>query len=174
MMYWYGEEDETFALDEACGDDEEARAVMLNEMVTKARLTEAFPAWSLAWQPATLDASRLARVAEDNGDAFTRDVVALLTRLARLKIKDDCRPEIDGEFIGFGAVLSWRTDDLTVRVYDDLINAAHQAEFCDVMGEVFFDLREPRAMRAWQRKMRGRFEAISLIDKLIWRLSEAD
>jgi len=174
MMYWYGEEDETFALDEACGDDEEARAVMLNEMVTKARLTEAFPAWSLAWRPAALDAARLARIADDSGDAYARDVAALLARLARLKIKDDCRPEIDGEFIGFGAVLSWRTDDLTVRVYDDLINTAHQAEFCDVMGEVFFDLREPRAMRAWQRKMRGRFEAISLIDELIWRLSEAD
>ena len=138
------------------------------------RLTEAFPAWSLAWRPATLDASTLARVAENNDDPFTRDVAALLTKLARLKIKDDCRPEIDSEFIGFGAVLSWRADDVTVRVYDDLINTAHQAEFCDVMGEVFFDLREPRAMRAWQRKMRGRFEAISLIDELIWRLSEAD
>ncbi|GIK76251.1 MAG: hypothetical protein BroJett021_52390 [Chloroflexota bacterium] len=174
MLYWYGEEDETFALEEACGDDEEARAAMRNEMVTKAHVTEAFPAWSLAWQPETLDAARLARIAEDNGDAFTRDVASLLTRLARLKIKDDCRPEIDGEFIGFGAVLSWRADDLTVRVYDDLINTAQQAEFCDVMGEVFFDLREPRALRAWQRKMRVRFEAIGLIDELIWRLSEAD
>jgi len=174
MLYWYGEEDETFALDEACGDDEEARTAMRSEMVTKAHLTEAFPAWSLAWQPAALDAARLARIADDCADAFTRDVAALLARLARIKIKDDCRPEIDGEFIGFGAVLSWRMDDLTVRVYDDLINTAHQAEFCDVMGEVFFDLREPRALWAWQRKMRGRFEAIGLIDELLWRLSEAD
>jgi PRTRC genetic system protein F len=174
MLYWYGEEDETFALEEACGDDEEARAAMRDEMVTKAHLTEAFPAWSLAWQPAALDAARLARIADDCGDAFTRDVAALLARLARLKTKDDCRPEIDGEFIGFGAVLSWRTDDLTVRVYDDLINTAHQAEFCDVMGEAFFDLREPRALRAWQRKMRSRFEAIGLIDDLIWRLSQSD
>jgi len=116
----------------------------------------------------------LVRVAEDNGDAFTRNVAALLTKLARLKMKDDCRPEIDGEFIGFGAVLSWRADDLTVRVYDDLINMAHQWEFCDVMGDVFFDLNEPRAFAAWQRKMRSRFEAIRLIDALIWRLAEAD
>jgi PRTRC genetic system protein F len=174
MLYWYGDEDETFALEEACGDDEEARAAMRDELVTKAHLTGAFPEWSLAWQPAALDAARLARIADNSGDAFTRDVAALLARLARLKIRDDCRPEIDGEFIGFGAVLSWRTDDLTVRVYDDLINTAHQAEFCDVMGEIFFDLREPRALWAWQRKMRGRFEAIGLIDELIWRLSEAD
>jgi PRTRC genetic system protein F len=175
MMYWYGEDDETFALDEACADDEEARAAMRAEMVTKARLIEAFPAWALAWQPASLDASALVRIAEDRRDDFTRDVAALLATLARLRISDDeYQPEIDGEFIGFGAVLSWRADDLTVRVYDDLINAAQQGECCDVMGDVYFDLNEPAAMRAWQRKMRTRFEAIGLIDALIWRLSEAD
>jgi PRTRC genetic system protein F len=148
---------------------------MRAEMVTKARLIEAFPAWALAWQPASLDASALVRIAEDRRDDFTRDVAALLATLARLRISDDeYQPEIDGEFIGFGAVLSWRADDLTVRVYDDLINAAQQGECCDVMGDVYFDLNEPAAMRAWQRKMRTRFEAIGLIDALIWRLSEAD
>lgn len=174
MMYWYGEDDENFALDEACPDDEQARAAMREEMVTKALLTEAFPAWALAGQAETLDASALGRIAEQASDEYARDVAALLARLARLHIKDDCRPEIEGEFIGFGAVLSWRKDDLTVRVYDDLVNAAHQSEFCDVMGDVFFDLHDPGAMRAWQRRMRRRFEAIRLIDGLIWRLSEAD
>ena len=148
---------------------------MRAEMVTKARLTEAFPAWALAWSRANLDAVALARIAEDSSDDFIRDVAARLAKLAHLKISDDeYQPEIDGEFIGFGAVLSWRADDLTVRVYDDLINTAQQGEFCDVMGDVYFDLDEPAAMRAWQRKMRTRFEAIGLIDALIWRLSEAD
>jgi PRTRC genetic system protein F len=175
MMYWYGEDDETFALDEACAGDEEARAAMRAEMVTKACLTEAFPAWALAWSPANLDASGLARIAEDRSNDFTSDVAALLAKLAHLNISDDeYRPEIDGAFIGFGAVLSWCADDLTVRVYDDLVNMAQQSEFCDVMGDAFFDLNEPPAMRAWQRKMRSRFEAIRLIDGLIWRLSEAD
>ena len=174
MMYWYGEDDESFALDEACADDQEARAAMREEMVTKALLTEAFPAWAVASQAEPLAASALARIAEQASDAYARGVAALLARLARLHIKDDYRPEIEGEFIGFGAVLSWREDDLTVRVYDDLVNAAHQSEFCDVMGDVFFDLHDPGAMRAWQRRMRRRFEAIRLIDGLIWRLSEAD
>src|SRR6202158_3417111 len=173
MMYWYGEEDETFALEEACADDEEARAAMREEMVTKASMTEAFPVWALAWHPKALNASALAQIAERGGDAFTRDVAALLTKLARLKIKDDYRPEIDGEFIGFGAVLSWRADDLTVRVYDDLINNAHQGEFCDVMGDVFFDLNEPRAMGAWQRKMRSRLQAIRLHRVFILRFCGA-
>jgi PRTRC genetic system protein F len=175
MMYWYGEDDETFALDEACADDEEAREAMRAEMVTKACLTEAFPAWALAWSPANLDAVALARIAEDRSDDFTRDVAALLAKLARLKISDDeYRPEIDGAFIGFGAVLSWRADDLTVRVYDDLINMAQQGEFCDVVGDVYFDVNESAAMSAWQRRMRTRFEAIRVIDALIWCLSEAD
>lgn len=174
MMYWYGEDDENFALDEACADDQEARAAMRDEIITKALLTEAFPAWALAGQAETLDGSALGQIAEQASDEYARNVAALLARLARLHIMDDCRPEIEGEFIGFGAVLSWRKDDLTVRVYDDLVNAAHQSEFCDVMGDVFFDLHDPDAMRAWQRRMRRRFEAIRLIDGLIWRLSEAD
>src|SRR6266498_2327605 len=70
MMYWYGEEDETFALEEACPDDEEARAAMREEMVTKARMTEAFPAWALAWQPEALDAATLAQIEAHGSDAF--------------------------------------------------------------------------------------------------------
>jgi hypothetical protein len=42
------------------------------------------------------------------------------------------------------------------------------------MGDVFFDLNEPRAFAAWQRKTRRRFEAMRLIDALIWRLPEAN
>lgn len=174
MLYWYGEEDETFALEEACADDEEARAAMREEMVTKAHLTEAFPEWALASQPATLDASALDGIAQGASDDYVRDIATMLASLSRLKIEDDCRPEIEGEFIGFGAVLSWCADDLTVRIYDDLVNMAHQGDFCDVMGDVFFDLTEPRAMRAWQRKMRSRFAAIRLIDALIWGLFEAN
>ena len=174
LLYWYGEEDETLALEEACPDDEEARAAMREEMVTKAHMTEAFPPWALAWQAETLDAAALARIAEQGSDQYARDIAALLAQLARLQIKDDYRPDIEGEFIGFGAVLSWRADDLTGRVYDDLVNMAQQGEFCDVMGDVYFDVNEPSAMRAWQRQMRSRFEAIRLIDALIWRLSEAN
>jgi PRTRC genetic system protein F len=103
MMYWYGEDDENFALDEACADDQEARAAMGDEIITKALLTEAFPAWALAGQAETLDGSALGRIAEQASDEYARDVAALLARLARLHIMDDCRPEIEGEFIGFGA-----------------------------------------------------------------------
>jgi len=172
MLYWYGEDDETMAVEEICGDDAAEQAEMREEMVTAKHFTEAFPAWALSWKPEKLKQSDLRKIAHDCGDAYAREVAALALALARLRFKDEFKPDIEGEFIGFGAVLSWRDDDLTVRVYDDLINMAHEGEFCDVMGEVRFALSAPAAMQAWQRAMRPRFKAMRLIDGLIWRLSQ--
>ena len=69
-------------------------------------------------------------------------------------------------------MLWWREDDLTVRIYDDLLQMAYQAEFCDLIGEAEFDLGTPQAFGAWQRDMRTRFNAIKLIDGLIYKLSD--
>ena len=174
MLYWYGEDDETMAVEEVCGDDAAAQAAMREEMVTSKHFAEAYPAWSLSWKPETLKQSALVNIVREGKNAYATDIATTVLELARLHIKDEFRPDIDGEFIGFGAVLSWREDDLTVRIYDDLINMAQEGEFCDVMGEVRFALNEPEAMRAWQRGMRPRFKAMRLIDSLIWRLSEAN
>ena len=172
MLYWYGEEDETLAVEECCGDDPAAQAEMRADMVTKSGITESYPAWALSWKPPTLGTAELKKVADDGTDAYAREVASLVWALARMRIQDRFRPEIEGEFIGFGAVLSWREDDLTVRIYDDLINMAHEGEFCDMIGEVCFDLSDPETMQAWQRRMRQQFKAMRLIDRLIWRLSE--
>lgn len=174
MLYWYGEDDETMAVEEMCGDDAAAQATMREEMVTAKHFTEAYPAWALVWKPEKLKQLELTGIVREGKDAYAKDIAAMALELARLHIKDEFRPDIDGEFIGFGAVLSWCEDDLTVRVYDDLINMAQEGEFCDVMGEVRFALNEPEAMQAWQRSMRPRFKAMRLIDSLIWRLSQAN
>ena len=91
--------------------------------------------------------------------------------LAGLDIDDSFRPDIDGEFFGFGAVLSWRDGDVTTRIYDDLLELAHQGEYCEHMGEVRVPLDDPAAFGAWQRAMASRFAAIRRIDALIHRLS---
>lgn len=83
-------------------------------------------------------------------------------------------PDADGEFVGFGAVLSWREGDVTTRIYDDLLNLAHQGEYCESMGEVRVPLDDPCAFAAWQLAMADRFEAIRRIDTLIHRLSAGD
>ena len=100
-----------------------------------------------------------------------RAIAADALSLARLRIKDAFSPAVDGEFVGWGAVLSWREDDLTVRVYDDLVQLAYQSEFCDRIGELDMALDAPQAMRSWQRAMRLRFKAIRLIDRLIHLLA---
>ncbi|WP_420475197.1 PRTRC system protein F [Noviherbaspirillum sp. ST9] len=171
-VYWCGEENEEVALDMECGDNEDEREAMREEMVTRKKLDESFPAWVIATpRKRRLSRRALARLAQDASDPLARDIAADVLALATLRIEDEFRPDVDGEYIGFGAVLSWREDDLTVRIYDDLLQMAHQSEFCDRMGELEIAIDAPQAMRGWQSAMRVRFKTIRLLDRLIDRLS---
>ena len=173
-LYWCGEEDEEAALDMHCGEDEEEREAMRTEMVSKATLEASFPAWTRRW-PRGLELAQCARflrraikrLSDPGAKAVAEDALAL----AGLDIDDSFRPDIDGEFVGFGAVLSWRDGDVTTRIYDDLLELAHQGEYCEHMGEVRVPLDDPGAFGAWQRAMASRFEAIRRIDRLIHHLS---
>lgn len=173
-VYWYGEEDEEVALDMRCGEDEDEREVARAEMVTRSMLDAAYPEWARRW-PSGEDApaqharalGRAARAADPGIRQIASDAIAL----SKLLIDDAFRPACDGEYIGFGAVLSWEPGDVTVRIYDDLLQLAHEAEFCDRIGEFAVGLDDPGAMAAWQRSMGSRFEAIRLIDRLIFQLA---
>lgn len=177
-LYWSGEEDEEAALDLHCGENEEDREAMRAEMVSKAMLTAAYPAWARQW-PRKLDmpqcARLLRRAIKRLRDPKARAVAADALALCGLEIDDVFRPaEVEGEFIGFGAVLSWSAGDVTTRIYDDLLNLAHQAEYCEHMGEIEVPLDDPAKFAAWQRAMASRFEAIRLIDRLIHCLAAGD
>jgi PRTRC genetic system protein F len=171
-VYWCGEENEEVTLDMECGDNQEERAALREEMVTRRKLDEAFPAWAVTTaRTPRLSRAAFARLAQDLPDPMARAIATDALALAQLRIQDAFRPDIDGEYLGYGAVLSWREDDLTVRIYDDLLQLAHQSEFCERMGELEIGLDAPQAMRAWQRDMRVRFKAIRAIDRLIDRLA---
>lgn len=175
-VYWCGEDNEEIALDMHCGEDEQEREAMRAEMVTRAMLDESFPDWARRWMgrghPRSGRRCSLRRAASMLTDPRLRQIVADAQALARLKIDEAFRPEIDGEYIGFGAVLSWHGGDMTTRVYDDLLQIAHQGECCERMGEHRIPLDDPGALGAWVRAMRPRFRAIGLIDRLIYALSE--
>ena len=176
-VYWCGDDDEEAALDMEAGDDEEAREAMREAMVTRRKLDAAFPTWATATpsnRPKPLTLAVIGQVASSSDDPAMRAIAADALNLARLRIKDAFSPAVDGEFLGWGAVLSWREDDLTVRVYDDLVQLAYQSEFCDRIGELDMALDAPQAMRSWQRAMRLRFKAIRLIDRLIYLLAEGN
>ena len=174
FLYWCGEENEESALDMDCGDDAKARAEMQNDMVTRQKLEEAFPNWATSFslprkkQPL----AAVKRLVKSLQEPEYRDIAADALALASLDIEDNYQPDVEGEYLGWGAVLSWREDDLTVRIYDDLLNMAHQGEYCDRIGELEINLDAPEAMQSWQKAMRSRFKAIRLIDSLIHKLSE--
>jgi PRTRC genetic system protein F len=181
-VYWYGEEDEETALDMHCGGDEAEREAARAEMVSRDLLDDAFPAWARTWpgrrsrerEPAGLKTIDLRKALPRLADPRQRGIVADAIALARLHIADEFRCDCDGEFVGFGAVLSWSESDLTIRVFDDLMQQAHEGDCYDRMGEVQIALNMPSALKKWQQAMRPRFKAIGLIDRLIGALSGRD
>ncbi|MDR0634134.1 MAG: PRTRC system protein F [Azoarcus sp.] len=175
MLYWYGENDEEAALDMSCEEgDEAAREAMRAEMVTRALIASSSPAWAHDW-PRGLAlpycARHLRRALKTLTDPTARRIAENALALSLLRFENDYLPEAEGEFIGFGGVLAWLEDDVTVRVYDDLVNAAYQGEFCETMGTACFGIDAPASFGQWQRDMKPRFQAISLIDRLIRDLS---
>lgn len=178
-VYWYGEEDEETALDMQCGEDEAERDAARAEMVTRDLLDDAFPEWARTWPGrrqrdtgrAGWQAIDLRRALPSVADPKLHSIVVDAIALARLRIDDAFRCDCDGEFVGFGAVLSWSESDLTTRVFDDLMQQAHEGECYDRIGEVQMALNTSSAMKKWQQAMRPRFKAIGLIDRLIYGLS---
>lgn len=178
-VYWCGEDDEETALDMQCGEDEAEREAARAEMVTRDLLDDAFPEWARTWPTRRKrgagqggwKAIDLRRALPSVVDPRQRGIVANAIALSRLRIEDDFRCDCDGEFVGFGAVLSWTESDLTTRVFDDLMQQAHEGDCHDRMGEVQIALSTPGAMKKWQHAMRPRFKAIGLIDRLIDALS---
>lgn len=171
-LYWFGEQDEEVMLDMDCGDDEAAREAMRTEMITRQMVNEAFPDWTLALSRKLSSAKGLQRLAVDLPDSHLADIAADALALARLRFDWQYQPEFDGDYVGWGAVLSWREDDLLVRIYDDMANMAYQAEHCELIGELEVNIDTPELMQGWQKVMRRRFKAIQLIDRLIYRLAE--
>ena len=174
--YWHGERNEELALDEMCGDDEAERESMREGMVTRKMVDEAFPPWATTWPRRRKKVSQrlLSTVAETARSQRVRRVARLLLALKRLRLKDECRPQGDGWFIGYGPVLVWRHDDLTTRIFDDFCNGACQSEYVDWCREHRFDLQEETSVKAWIKLMRPRLKGIRLLDHLIFELSDGD
>lgn len=174
--YWYGEQNEEVALDEMCADDEVEREAMRDGMVTRKMIDEAFPAWATTWPKRRKKVSQrvLATVAETARSKKARRVAQLVIALKHLRLKDECRPQGDGSFIGFGPVLVWRDGDVAARIFDDFCNDACQAEYVDWCGEHRFDLKEDASVKEWMKLMKPRLEGIRLLDNLIFELSAGD
>lgn len=173
-LYWRGEEDETLALDEDCGDDQAARDAMAQDMITRADITAAFPAWALDYNRPRLSAQELSRIAANHSCNFVRKAAKLASDLDRTRTTAQYCVEEDGPFIGFGAVLCWREGDLAVQISDDYANLAWQGEYCDEIGKAVFLINDAAAMRHWMRKVRPNLAAIGQLDALLLHLVERE
>jgi PRTRC genetic system protein F len=178
-LYWYGEDNEEMAVEEHCGEDQEAREAMLDTMVTRATVSAAFPAWAIKHgnDRKALGIRRVRRIAEAAVSAKVRRVAQATLALRELALDRRFVPEVEGDFTGHVAILTWARephDDLLLRIYDDFNELACQAEHYDWCGEQQFDLGKPEQFAEWATAMQPRFEAIRLLDTLIHELATGD
>ena len=177
-LYWYGEESEEVALEEAWGDDQERREEMRSGMVTRALFDAAFPKWALwcASRCRPLGHRALAAIAKRVTCARVLSVIDDVRALARLRLPERTRQEQEqeGYFIGFAGVLAWSPDDpVTPRVVDDFEQMVGESgEFVEESGTRDVDLSDPDDLLAWVKDMAPWFEAVRLIDGLIFKLAD--
>jgi PRTRC genetic system protein F len=170
-MYWGCEEDESSYLDQVAENDAD-RADIMGNMVTRKMVDEAFPAWAVGKKAQVLGDKTLKALAAAS-DGYICDVVLCVRRLRKLKVPQ-WTLEMDGEFIDFSAVACWRDDDIVLRVADDLVNMAHQSEYCEISGEEVFALDAPDTLAAWLKSMQSFFAATATVDHLLWLVTKAD
>lgn len=181
-FYWYGEANEEVALEEAWGDDQERREEMRDGMVTRALFDATFPEWALrgASRCRPLGPRALAAIAKRVTCARVRSVIDDVRALARLRLPERARQEQeqeqDGYFIGFVGVLAWRPDDpVTPRVVDDFEQMVGESgDFFEECGTREVDLSGPADLLTWVKDMAPWFEAVRLIDGLIFKLADRD
>ncbi|MBB3121711.1 PRTRC system protein F [Pseudoduganella violacea] len=171
-LYWLGEDDEATLLAEE--EDEAARAALRGEIPTRADIDAAFPPWALCYRRQRLALRQLTHIARQHPCPYVRRAAMLARTLHATPTTTDYRAEADAPFTGYGAVLCWRDDDVTVRIANDHAQLAWQDTYCDQIGQVQFDLAAPEAMRAWLRRMRPQLRAIGLLDQLLWHLAERE
>lgn len=181
-IYWYGEQDETLALDEQCPDDPAQREEMRESMLTLAAFEKTHPKWALHWQEPLkpLKPRTLRRLAADLAPSSPLRFVCERTA-ALLDLPLGCRMgtesgEIDGEFCGYAGLLCWsESEQMTSRIADDMMQMVYESgEGVEECGAVRLRLDEADDLLTWLSRMTHWFEAVRLIDQLIFALVHGD
>lgn len=176
LLFWYGEEDESLLLEDLAGQCSESEIeAMRDDIVTKEDIDAAFPAWATNLTRARLSERALSTVATRHTDRFVRTAASLALRLLRLRPVSNFMPKCEGEgvYIGFGAVLCWRDNDIAMRLSDAMAQRAWEGdeETYDHIGEIELHIGDIKGMRDWMRAMRRQLRMIALLDALIEHLA---
>lgn len=190
-LTWYGEEDEHYALDAGCRNEAE-RDEMREGIICRDDFDAAYPEWATGKFPvkligqAALDAAAhlggatacvAAAASELQGwDARYRDLRSdLAERLAQAE-EPECQ---DGDnddgcwFIGHGALLHWKRDDIvTGRCADDFYHNARGSEADNCSHRVSLPFSRPDLLRCWFRLQRVHNRGLRTLDRLLVLLTE--
>lgn len=135
-MYWYGESNEAYAIEEAMAlHDCKTREDLLTttDFFTRSQFFEGMPEWA-ALPRRVLTRNQIARAA--NSDPLAREVVDAMTTIWGIACHygpfADLRSEdIGADLVDFGLVLRWAEDDVTGRVIDDFGHSATEGDYVE-------------------------------------------
>ena len=169
-LYWYGEADETVMLEEYAGQcNAQEIAAVRADIVTKADIDAAFPAWATDWGRRRLSEGTLASLAASHPEREIRAIAGMAQRLSRLQFDNPYQPLCEGTYLGFGAVLCWREGDITVRLSDAMAQYAWEGDTdsCSDIGELTLSIGDVAGLRRWLRAMVRQLQVMRLIDRLL-------
>lgn len=176
---WQGEDDEQCVLQQASNAQE--RTDLLADMVRRADFARRYPAWAAELPVTSLGAAQWRALQRMDGRtgrcaALVPQVLALTRQLARW---DGAHPqwrdnlvEEDGMFFGYGGLLLWPEDDVTVRLYDMEQHYAMEGDCYDWTTRHAFALDQPALLGQWLARLRLQIELLRALDALLVALLE--
>jgi PRTRC genetic system protein F len=152
--------------------DTEEAVQMRESCIDRADILERTPQWVFSVRDANILKDRtLKRIARRSADPLCKAVASAILALRAAPepyhyLRDAM--ENEGEFVGFGAVLRWRADDLTPTVLDGLWEQAQNSgegfESCGFHAQAIDDVD---ALRQWITNLTAMFRVLKELDQLI-------
>lgn len=135
-MYWYGESDEAYALQEAmamhdCKTPEELMTA--TDFFTRSQFFEGMPEWA-ALPRRVLTRNQITRAA--NSSPLAREVVDAMTSIWNIAcfygpFADLRSQDVGADMVDFGLVVRWAEDDVAARVIDDYGHHAADGDYIE-------------------------------------------
>ncbi|MFM0210408.1 PRTRC system protein F [Paraburkholderia sediminicola] len=135
-MYWYGESNEAYAIDEAMQiHDVKTREELLTltDFFTRSQFFAGMPEWA-ALPRRVLTRNQITRAA--NSDPLAREVVDAMTTIWGIAchygpFADLRSGDVGADLIDFGLVVRWSEDDVAGRIIDDYAHQACEGEYLE-------------------------------------------
>lgn len=177
-QYAYGGEETLEDFISAYGIDEDEAAELRDRVLQPEEVHAETPAWALSPpRDRTLSDDDLRAIVRETTSPLAAQVAATILALRTCDVGSFTHLrdllENGADFVGFGCFLRWSDRDYTLHVADTLFEYAYQGDCTDCLGMLQLDTADEAAFGQFLADMARYFNALALLDHLIYLLSGA-